>query len=178
MIPQYFRTNRRIGASAAAALAPAKAGARITPPFNLSSPSRLLDQSRRQGRRRTAPKAAESQAASSSAPSSSSNNNTKVQVVFLREAAVVEDAAVGEPLADVARRAGVDSIQYGCHLGNCGVCEVELRRYKSGGEGKGGNDASTVVVRACVAVVPADSSRVEIDLLDDGGAWGLDGWDT
>lgn len=173
MIQQYCSTNGRIGASAAAT----KSGARITPPLNLSSPSHL-DQSRRQRRRRAAPKAAEPE--TSSAPPAPQNQN-KVQVVFLREAAVVDDAQVGEPLADVARRAGVDSIQYGCHLGNCGVCEVELRRYKSSGEqGKsdGGNDASTVVVRACVAVVPADSSRVEIDLLDDGGAWGLDGWDT
>lgn len=101
----------------------------------------------------------------------------------MREAAVVEDAAVGEPLADVARRAGVESIQYGCHTGNCGVCEVELRRYEGAeGEGDSGGDEApppaAVVVRACVAVVPAGASRVEIDLLDDGGAWGLDGWDT
>jgi uncharacterized spore protein YtfJ len=106
-----------------------------------------------------------------------------VQVVFNREAAVV-DAAPGEPLADVALRAGVSSIQYGCHTGNCGVCEVELRRYAAevAGKGSGGgggvsSEPTTVVVRTCVAVVPAGAERVEIDLMDD-GVWGLDGWDT
>jgi ferredoxin len=98
----------------------------------------------------------------------------------MREAAVVDDAVVGESLAAVAERAGVESIPYGCHTGSCGVCEVELRRYAAegpGGEGEGG-DPAVVVVRACVAVVPAGASRVEIDLMDDGGVWGQDGWDT
>jgi hypothetical protein len=95
-------------------------------------------------------------------------------------------ARPGEPLCDVASRAGVDSIQYGCHAGNCGICEVELRRFGDGGgggakaggdDGGGGDEATVVVVRACVAVVPAGASRVEVDLMDD-GVWGLDGWDT
>ena len=113
-------------------------------------------------------------------------------------------ARAGEPLADVATRAGVDSIQYGCHAGSCGVCEVELRRFgglragkagsggESGGEGSdnggggggsggggGGSrdEGTTAVVRACVAVVPADCVRVEVDLMDD-GIWGVDGFDT
>lgn len=90
-------------------------------------------------------------------------------------------AKSGDPLAEVASRAGVEGISYGCHAGSCGICEVELRRFSGRREGEGGADehdeGTKVVVRACVAVVPADCARLEVDLMDD-GIWGVDGFDT
>lgn len=72
-----------------------------------------------------------------------------------------------------AVQAGVDTITLGCCAGNCGMCEVEVRKYEAGADG----DAVAVVVRSCITGVPPGYERVEVEeLLDD--AWGLDGYDT
>jgi ferredoxin len=69
---------------------------------------------------------------------------------------------------DVAASVGVD-IPAGCHSGSCGLCECEVTAAGS---------ASSTVVRACVAVVPAGVAALRVDPLPDDAVWGQDGWDT
>jgi hypothetical protein len=76
--------------------------------------------------------------------------------------------------AQTAERAGIDTIQIGCATGNCGVCEVEVRKM---GPGESAEDAAAIVVRSCVTPLPPGYAMVEInEMLDD--VWGLDGFDT
>ena len=74
-----------------------------------------------------------------------------VSVRFLPDDVTVE-AEVGEPLLDVALRAGV-FIPTGCLMGSCHACEVEL---------EGGN-----TIRACITAVPAGQSPLTINLFVD-----------
>lgn len=72
-----------------------------------------------------------------------------VQIHFLPDDVMI-DAEVGEPLLQVANRAGL-SIPTGCLMGSCHACEVEL-----------GDDT----VCACISSVPACQS-VTINLFVD-----------
>lgn len=66
------------------------------------------------------------------ADQSDNHQDTEVKVFFPAEKKEM-DAYPGASLAIVAQKCGVD-IQYGCHTGACGVCEVELRQYEPTGE--------------------------------------------
>jgi ferredoxin len=72
-------------------------------------------------------------------------------VRFLPDDVSVE-AEVGEPLLDVAERAGV-LIPTGCLMGSCHACEVEV---------EGGN-----TIRACITSVPSGQSQLTINLFVD-----------
>jgi len=74
-----------------------------------------------------------------------------VSVNFLPDDVSVE-AEVGEPLLDVAERAGV-SIPTGCRMGSCYACEVEVEE---------GN-----TIRACITAVPPGRSHLTINLFFD-----------
>ncbi len=65
---------------------------------------------------------------------------------------VTVDAEVGEPLLDVAERAGV-SIPTGCLMGSCHACTVELE------DGE--------VIRACIYAVPPEPKELTINLFSD-----------
>ena len=65
---------------------------------------------------------------------------------------VTVEAEVGEPLLDVAQRAGV-LIPTGCLMGTCHACEVEV---------EGGN-----TIRACITAVPLGRSQLTINLFVD-----------
>jgi ferredoxin len=73
-----------------------------------------------------------------------------VKVKFLPDNIVV-DAESGEPLLNVAKRAGV-SIPTGCLSGSCFACEVDM---------------ADQPVRACITGIPAGQSEVTIALYDD-----------
>lgn len=70
---------------------------------------------------------------------------------FLPDDVTVE-AEVGEPLLEVARRAGV-CIPTGCLMGSCHACEVEVE----GGE----------AICACISAVPGGRSHLTINLYID-----------
>lgn len=74
-----------------------------------------------------------------------------VMVHFLPDD-VTTIARVGEPILDVAKRAGV-FIPTGCLMGSCHACEVEL------GDG--------TPICACISAVPAGITELEINLYDD-----------
>jgi ferredoxin len=69
-----------------------------------------------------------------------------MQITFLPDDITV-NAQVGEPLLDVAERAGV-SIPTGCLMGTCHACTVEL----DDGE----------VIRACITAVPPGKDKLTI----------------
>lgn len=71
-----------------------------------------------------------------------------VQVLFLPDDITIE-ATPGEPMLDVAQRAGV-LIPTGCLMGSCHACEVEL-------------DDGTFIC-ACISAVPADTKSLTINL--------------
>ena len=73
-----------------------------------------------------------------------------VKVKFSPDNIVVE-AEAGEPLLNVARRAGV-SIPTGCLSGSCFACEVDM---------------ADQPVRACITGVPAGQAEVTIALYED-----------
>jgi ferredoxin len=75
-----------------------------------------------------------------------------VTVHFL-PAKVTVTAEAGEPLLNVAERAGV-TIPTGCLSGACYACEVEI-------EGR------EHPVRACLASIPIDESILIVHLYDD-----------
>lgn len=77
-----------------------------------------------------------------------------IKVRFLPDD-VVTEAQPGEPLLEVAARAGV-SIPTGCLMGSCHACEVEL------------DDGRAIC--ACISSVPSGKSEVTINLYDD-PAW-------
>ncbi|NJL85008.1 MAG: (2Fe-2S)-binding protein [Leptolyngbyaceae cyanobacterium SM1_1_3] len=74
------------------------------------------------------------------------------EIRFLPDDVVVE-AEAGEPLLQVAARAGV-TIPTGCLMGSCHACEVEV---------DGGEDP----ICACISAVPAGRSQMTIDLYVD-----------
>lgn len=74
-----------------------------------------------------------------------------VSVRFLPDNVTV-DAEVGEPLLQVADRAGL-SIPTGCLMGSCHACEVEIE----GGE----------AICACISAVPPGQSQLTINLFVD-----------
>jgi ferredoxin len=74
-------------------------------------------------------------------------------VQFLPDGVTVT-AEIGEPLLQVARRAGVE-IPTGCLSGACHACEVEM---------------GSELVCACISSVPASQPQVVISLYDD-PAW-------
>ena len=61
------------------------------------------------------------------------------------------EAEVGEPLLDVAKRAGV-SIPTGCMQGSCHACEVEL-------------DGEEVC--SCITGVPPSDTEIKVELYSD-----------
>ncbi|MBP0001277.1 MAG: 2Fe-2S iron-sulfur cluster binding domain-containing protein [Cyanobacteria bacterium SID2] len=73
-----------------------------------------------------------------------------VKVRFLPDDVTIE-AKAGEPLLDVAKRAGID-IPTGCLMGSCHACEVEL-------------DGEAIC--SCISGVPAGKSAITIDLYID-----------
>ncbi|AFZ32927.1 ferredoxin [Gloeocapsa sp. PCC 7428] len=73
------------------------------------------------------------------------------QIRFLPDDVTVT-ASVGEPLLDVAQRAGV-TIPTGCLMGSCHACEVELE------------DGDTI--RACITAVPPGCAELTIHLFSD-----------
>ena len=74
-----------------------------------------------------------------------------IQVRFLPENVTVT-AEVGEPLLQVADRAGL-SIPTGCLMGSCHACEVEL---------EGGR-----TLCACISAVPPGQPELTINLFVD-----------
>ncbi|NJM72623.1 MAG: (2Fe-2S)-binding protein [Scytonema sp. RU_4_4] len=74
-----------------------------------------------------------------------------VSVRFLPDDVTV-DAEVGEPLLDVADRAGV-FIPTGCLMGSCHACSVEIE------------DGNTI--RACITAVPLGREELTINLFGD-----------
>jgi ferredoxin len=74
-----------------------------------------------------------------------------VTIHFLPDDVTIE-AEVGEPLLDVAERAGV-SIPTGCLMGSCHACTVELE------------DGD--VIRACISSVPPGKGELTINLFTD-----------
>ncbi|HEY9700005.1 MAG TPA: 2Fe-2S iron-sulfur cluster-binding protein [Trichocoleus sp.] len=74
-----------------------------------------------------------------------------MQVRFLPDDVLIE-AEVGEPLLQVADRAGL-SIPTGCLMGSCHACEVEL------------SNGNTVC--ACISSVPSGQPELTISLFVD-----------
>lgn len=74
-----------------------------------------------------------------------------IAVQFLPDEVTVE-AQVGEPLLEVARRAGV-TIPTGCLMGSCHACEVEI--------------VGRSTLCACISGVPAGADRITINLESD-----------
>jgi ferredoxin len=74
-----------------------------------------------------------------------------IQIRFLPDDVTIE-ATVGEPLLQVADRAGL-SIPTGCLMGSCHACEVELE------DGE--------VICACINSVPPDQDEMTINLYVD-----------
>lgn len=103
------------------------------------------------------------------------NAADSVSVLFASPWDVTTEARPGELLYDVAHRAGVD-ITLGCCTGNCGVCEVEVKKFDCT-DGVSAEDGAPIVVRSCVTPVPSLYRRIQIEQLSD-AIWGLDGYDT
>lgn len=74
-----------------------------------------------------------------------------ITVRFLPDEVTVK-AEVGEPLLEVARRAGV-TIPTGCLMGSCHACEVEIL---------GGPNLC-----ACISGVPAGTDEITVNLESD-----------
>lgn len=74
-----------------------------------------------------------------------------VQVRFLPDDIVIS-AEVGEPMLQVAKRAGL-SIPTGCLMGSCHACEVEME------------DGKTIC--ACISAIPAGQKSLTINLFVD-----------
>ncbi|MEQ9372678.1 MAG: 2Fe-2S iron-sulfur cluster binding domain-containing protein [Coleofasciculus chthonoplastes F3-SA18-01] len=74
-----------------------------------------------------------------------------VTIRFLPDDVTI-NAEVGEPLLQVAQRAGV-FIPTGCLMGSCHACEVEI------------NDGETIC--ACISAVPPGQEQLTINLDSD-----------
>lgn len=77
-----------------------------------------------------------------------------VRVQFLPDNVTVE-AEVGEPILDVADRAGV-FIPTGCLMGFCHACTVEVT-----------DGVDDCVIRACITAVPPNREELTINLYSD-----------
>ena len=77
-----------------------------------------------------------------------------IKVRFLPDNITVE-AEPGEPMLQVAQRAGV-FIATGCLMGSCHACEVEL------------DDGEAIC--ACISSVPANRSQLTVNIYED-PAW-------
>ncbi len=71
-----------------------------------------------------------------------------MKILFLPDNITV-DAEVGEPLLEVAERAGV-TIPTGCLMGSCHACEVEL------------DDGQ--IICACITAVPPGEKEMTINI--------------
>ncbi|MGB3510450.1 MAG: 2Fe-2S iron-sulfur cluster binding domain-containing protein [Microcoleaceae cyanobacterium] len=71
-----------------------------------------------------------------------------MKICFLPDHITV-DAEVGEPLLEVAERAGV-TIPTGCLMGSCHACEVELENGET--------------ICACITAVPPGEEKMTINL--------------
>ena len=74
-----------------------------------------------------------------------------IKIKFIPDDVTVE-AEAGEPMLQVAERAGV-LIPTGCLMGSCHACEVELE------------DGSTIC--ACISAVPSGQKELTINLYSD-----------
>ncbi|MGF1588669.1 MAG: 2Fe-2S iron-sulfur cluster-binding protein [Pleurocapsa sp.] len=74
-----------------------------------------------------------------------------IKVCFLPDDVTVE-AEPGEPMLQVAERAGV-FIATGCLMGSCHACEVEL------------DDGKTIC--ACISSVPKDQPKLTVNIYED-----------
>lgn len=74
-----------------------------------------------------------------------------VRIQFLPDDVTV-DAEPGEPLLQVASRAGI-SIPTGCLMGSCHACEVELDDGRS--------------ICSCISSVPIEKEQLTIHLFSD-----------
>lgn len=77
-------------------------------------------------------------------------DDDRIQIHFL-ETDVVTRAVPGMMLSEVAEQAGV-VVSYGCGSGQCGMCEMEIKKYSSLEEGE--DSPVGIVVRSCVTPVP------------------------
>ena len=71
-----------------------------------------------------------------------------MKILFLPDNITI-DAEPGEPLLEVAERAGI-TIPTGCLMGSCHACEVEL------------DDGKTIC--ACITAVPPGEKKMTINL--------------
>lgn len=71
-----------------------------------------------------------------------------MKIIFLPDNISV-DAEVGEPLLEVAERAGV-TIPTGCLMGSCHACEVELDNGQ--------------IICACITAIPPGKTEITINL--------------
>ena len=71
-----------------------------------------------------------------------------MKILFLPDKITI-DSEVGEPLLEVAERAGI-IIPTGCLMGSCHACEVEL------------DDGQ--IICACIAAVPPVEKKMTINL--------------
>lgn len=78
------------------------------------------------------------------------------KVLFIPDNAQIS-ASPGEPLSEVARRAGVDIIE-SCGVGDCGTCEVMMVEQATG---------DRVYLKSCVAKIPKDDKTLIIDTVGD-----------
>ena len=74
-----------------------------------------------------------------------------VKIHFLPDDITI-DAEAGEPMLQVAERAGV-MIPTGCLMGSCHACEVEL------------DDGTTIC--ACISSIPVGTKELTVNLYDD-----------
>jgi ferredoxin len=74
-----------------------------------------------------------------------------IKVRFLPDDVIVQ-AEAGEPMLQVAERAGV-FIPTGCLMGSCHACEVEV-------------DNGTPIC-ACISSIPIDKQEVTVNLYED-----------
>lgn len=77
-----------------------------------------------------------------------------VEIRFLPDDVTIE-AESGEPMLEVAERAGV-YIPTGCLMGSCHACEVEID--------------SNVSVCACISAIPGGKQKLTINVYED-PAW-------
>jgi ferredoxin len=111
------------------------------------------------------------------ASAASTLDETATIQVHFQSANVTVAAKAGDNIYDLAEKNGIDTITVGCCSGNCGVCEVEVRKYSEGESAEATDDSAAIVIRSCVTPLPPGYARIEInELIDD--VWGLDGYDT
>ena len=88
-------------------------------------------------------------ATADSTSTSYTDDDDRIQIHCL-ETDVVTQATPGTMLSEVAEQAGV-VVSYGCGSGQCGMCEMEIKKYSLEKEK---DSALGIVVRSCVTPVP------------------------